>query len=273
MSCINVVIGKETTQHVDNKYKERIQEMNIVYLFITDKNCNYVFLRKTYKGVMCPFITIPEEEHDQEKVLEFASRRMKLLFGNEEKHYVVDKITKPNCSFLRVILASPCSIAVDNRSDTHVWYDTKLYGGRRINSMIENHINSLKLQSSVVSAGCLVLSKDREKILLVKGKLSNKYGIPKGHMMPCEEPEDAAIRETMEETGISIDRSSIVSINSVKHKKTRVFMVEVDYDANEKPKTNDSHEIIDVAWFPRKSIGSIPITNLTKSLLSWCSWW
>lgn len=54
-------------------------------------------------------------------------------------------------------------------------------------------------------AGCVVirLERDDSKILLVSEN-GQEWGIPKGGIELCEEPEAAAIRETFEETSIPV---------------------------------------------------------------------
>ena len=51
------------------------------------------------------------------------------------------------------------------------------------------------------SCGCIVFN--NEKVLVVK-QVSGFYGFPKGHIEDGESFEECAIRETLEETGISV---------------------------------------------------------------------
>lgn len=58
---------------------------------------------------------------------------------------------------------------------------------------------------NVERAGIVVIYKN--KILIVLGKVSNKWGLPKGELSNNETVIDAAIRELYEETGIHIDEN------------------------------------------------------------------
>lgn len=46
----------------------------------------------------------------------------------------------------------------------------------------------------------------RWEVLIVKHRLGNHYGFPKGHPNPGETAKNCAIRELLEETGLSITR-------------------------------------------------------------------
>lgn len=66
------------------------------------------------------------------------------------------------------------------------------------------------------SCGCIVFNNDK---VLVEESLNGFYGFPKGHIENGESEEECAIRETLEETGISVrvDSSSRFSISYLVH--------------------------------------------------------
>lgn len=66
------------------------------------------------------------------------------------------------------------------------------------------------------SCGCIVFNNGK---VLVEESLSGFYGFPKGHIENGESEEECAIRETLEETGISVrvDSSSRFSISYLVH--------------------------------------------------------
>lgn len=66
------------------------------------------------------------------------------------------------------------------------------------------------------SCGCIVFNNNK---VLVEESLSGFYGFPKGHIENGESEEECAIRETLEETGISVkvDSSSKFSISYLVH--------------------------------------------------------
>ena len=90
-------------------------------------------------------------------------------------------------------------------------------------------------------------------ILLVKGKLSNKWGFPKGHIATEETSIKAAIREVKEETGINIplDRK----YNYIRVGRLKLYVISLDYD----PTINvlDKDEIEACEWFNLYQLMSI----------------
>ena len=52
---------------------------------------------------------------------------------------------------------------------------------------------------------CGAIVESNGKILIVQQKKSGNYGFPKGHILPGETEEEAAIREVKEETNIDIE--------------------------------------------------------------------
>jgi 8-oxo-dGTP pyrophosphatase MutT (NUDIX family) len=70
--------------------------------------------------------------------------------------------------------------------------------------MIEMHINDGYRNVDYKYAGIIVLNETQDKMLLVKGRVAQKWGPPKGHICAGETCLKAAVRETYEETGINI---------------------------------------------------------------------
>lgn len=66
------------------------------------------------------------------------------------------------------------------------------------------------------SCGCIVFNNGK---VLVEESLSGFYGFPKGHIENGESEEECAIRETLEETGISVkvDSNNRFSISYLVH--------------------------------------------------------
>lgn len=115
------------------------------------------------------------------------------------------------------------------------------------------------------SAGAIIFTREEEKILflLIYSGRNNIWGFPKGHIEPGETEQEAALRETAEETGLCgisfikgfreeniyetmskrlpykgqfIEKHSIYFLCEVKTKNIKV----------------DSHEIIDYKWLELK---------------------
>lgn len=71
----------------------------------------------------------------------------------------------------------------------------------------------------VFLAGTAILHKN--KLLLVRsaaGDQKGKWGPPAGHLEPGETPEETAIRETKEETGLDVELKGIIQIVGFNYK-------------------------------------------------------
>ena len=105
------------------------------------------------------------------------------------------------------------------------------------------------------------------KYLLVRGRSSKKWSFPKGHMEGKESALECALRELLEETGVSLNGKTYVdtvklSRNSEgKNSEYFLFRVESEIIAV----VNDMNEIIDVGWFSvdemRYMYCNIDVTN------------
>jgi ADP-ribose pyrophosphatase YjhB (NUDIX family) len=58
-------------------------------------------------------------------------------------------------------------------------------------------------KGETLKAGCVIVN-DKDEVLLVSGHGQKVWAFPKGHMEHGESPEQAAIRETKEETGYDV---------------------------------------------------------------------
>jgi ADP-ribose pyrophosphatase YjhB (NUDIX family) len=113
------------------------------------------------------------------------------------------------------------------------------------------------------SAGGLVRSLDGQEALLI-GRLDKRgrmlWSLPKGHIEPDESPEEAAVREVEEETGITarivhhlgtIDFWFMAEGKRI-HKTVHHYLM----DATGGTLTPQTIEVDDVAWFPLDGIAS-----------------
>ena len=107
-------------------------------------------------------------------------------------------------------------------------------------------------------------------ILVVQGRLSNKWSFPKGHGNKSETPLAAAIRELKEETGINM--SGVTPDNELRFKSNRTgsggiyFVFHVKEMANIIPE--DTNEIMNTMWCPRERLeslmGNIDLTTFCR---------
>jgi len=96
--------------------------------------------------------------------------------------------------------------------------------------------------------GSIVIS-SQNKILLVKGRSSQKWSFPKGHMEGTETSIQCAVRELREETGISITSEPI---SYKKYSAAGYFIYSVDQEYSPRPK--DQREIEAAGWFSYEDI-------------------
>lgn len=115
-----------------------------------------------------------------------------------------------------------------------------------------------------ISAGGLVVDKSGELGLLI-GRIDKRgrmlWSLPKGHIEAGESPEDAALREVLEETGIksSITRSLgvidfwFMAEGKRIHKTVHHFLF-LELSGKLEPQVS---EVDDVKWFPLENIAKI----------------
>lgn len=95
------------------------------------------------------------------------------------------------------------------------------------------------------------------KILLVQQKKSGNYGFPKGHILPNESEEDAAIREVKEETNvdITVDSNKRYSLSYVQNEninKEVVYFIGIPDSKFELKKQDE--EIENVFWVEKDKV-------------------
>lgn len=100
------------------------------------------------------------------------------------------------------------------------------------------------LSSDLVGAGCLILDKQTNRILVVKGP--EKWSLPKGHSEFGELPHQTAERETYEETSLIIQLTK--DHKSKKLKKYLYYYVILDNAHMLTLSPIDKHEVSEVKW-------------------------
>ena len=83
-----------------------------------------------------------------------------------------------------------------------------------------------------VTCGVIVFRRSSEgvEVLLARGEGNSYWELPKGHKEPGETNREAAVRETFEEVGVSVDVSSLTTIGHVNSngKRSVFFATEAD---------------------------------------------
>lgn len=120
------------------------------------------------------------------------------------------------------------------------------------------------LYENPIPATCVVVTADRSQLLLVKRNVEPKAGwwcLPGGFMELGETPEEAALRELTEETGISgkIDRLLGVCSDSSPQYDTVLMVGYLAPHTGEEPIAGDDAE--EVRWFSFDKIPPIAFTS------------
>jgi 8-oxo-dGTP pyrophosphatase MutT (NUDIX family) len=103
-----------------------------------------------------------------------------------------------------------------------------------------------------------------DKILLVLGRLSYLWSLPKGHRKSQESSFQCALRELWEETGISVDQTNL-NFSDLPYKRLKVgryYLLE--FPEVIQPCPRDEKEIVSAQWFTPEEIYDLIDRNLTN---------
>ena len=121
-------------------------------------------------------------------------------------------------------------------------------------------------------ASTFVINPDNKKVLLVKHKKYNKWLQPGGHIEENETPEEAAIREVYEETGIKITllgerfpreddmiRPLGIQCNRKENGDRMIDIIYYGKPNNPSAPLKVSDESKDIGWFSRHDLEEMPV--------------
>jgi 8-oxo-dGTP diphosphatase len=112
-----------------------------------------------------------------------------------------------------------------------------------------------------------------EQVLLVRRKNvhgTGSWSTPGGHLEFGESPEECAIREAKEETGLDIDGVRFVAITNDVFEESREHYITIWMKSNRftgKPVVSSSHEMSELNWFPWSKLPKpifLPFQNLLE---------
>lgn len=121
------------------------------------------------------------------------------------------------------------------------------------------------------AASAYIIDPITKKILLVKHKDMNKWVQPGGHIEDNETPEEAALREAYEETGIKAkligerfprEDDFIRPLGIQCNRKEDCMMIDIIYAAvpvTEDQEMKKNNESIDVGWFSRNELENLSV--------------
>lgn len=116
------------------------------------------------------------------------------------------------------------------------------------------------LGSTKFTVGSMVIWTEGDRVLLVRSRYGERaWGFPGGVMTRREDPVDCALRELLEETGISgitADDLTLVGTHTQKAKRhvDHVYRVQRAHDANSDGDIADEFEIAEVKWWPTDAL-------------------
>jgi len=120
-------------------------------------------------------------------------------------------------------------------------------------------------------ASVFIINPENKKILLVKHKKFNKWVQPGGHIEDDETPEEAALREVYEETGLRIkligerfprEDDFIKPLGIQKNRNLKGDMhIDIIYAGIPKGEIHEqiSNESTDLCWFSREELDNIDV--------------
>ena len=163
----------------------------------------------------------------------------KLFFKLEKIYWEYIKNHSTNDAFIDFQFKKFCKILIPN-SDLKEFIPDFETAFRDYNSY----------RKCIPVCGFIMLSKDMDKILLVKSRYSDYWGFPKGKINENEDYLKCAIRETQEETGFKINpNKNYLKFELKDNGKTQVLFLASGIDERFKFKPIDYEEISDVKFF------------------------
>ena len=127
------------------------------------------------------------------------------------------------------------------------------------------------MKDSTIECGAIILNPDLTKFIIVHQRVSNKWGLPKGHMTIKELKDNdkisCAVREAKEETGLElIKNENCVIIGKVNMNSKLFFVFHLLFDTNNFSPI-DTNEISYVKWIKIADVNNfIQFNNSNRSL-------
>ncbi len=129
------------------------------------------------------------------------------------------------------------------------------------------------------SVSVLVLD-ERDRLMLVRHADSGLWGLIGGAVEVDERPDEAAIRETEEETGLRVELTRLVTtLGGPRFRVTysngdETAYVTIVYEARvsggvQKP---DGDEVLALGWFGRNTLGTIALGTIAQATLEELGW-
>lgn len=126
---------------------------------------------------------------------------------------------------------------------------------------------TVESQTQPITAG-VILTNENDKVLLVLGTASGKWGFPKGMVEDGETPREGAVREIREETGHVVQLTN--KHETWKHDSKQIyFMADMAADVVAELEPLDQDEIDDRKWFSHKDLHELNMHEMNRGLRFW----
>lgn len=92
---------------------------------------------------------------------------------------------------------------------------------------------------------------DKEKLLVIKDRIYQKYKLPGGYIDDSENISNALIREVYEETGVKVEFDSIISLGhftSGQFNESNLYVICKATPLTKEINIQDTHEILEARW-------------------------
>lgn len=125
------------------------------------------------------------------------------------------------------------------------------------------------MTNNPVKVGGIILD-NKQNLLIVLGKYSQKWGVPKGSLEDCDESYlKGALREIKEETGLKLSPVSTKNLEYWSVNRARLYLLQID-EVQPKLKPTDQSEILTAIWLDLNNKDQIAQIkeNANKMLLS-----
>jgi 8-oxo-dGTP diphosphatase len=113
--------------------------------------------------------------------------------------------------------------------------------------------------ATIVSAAALLIDREARVLLAQQNYGNRRWALPGGLVEPGESPDEAAVREAHEETGLVVELEHLIALYYVRGVEPPrlgfVFAAQITGGSLELP---SSGELADLGWFP--------VTNLPENL-------
>ena len=126
----------------------------------------------------------------------------------------------------------------------------------------------------------VLVGDERGRLLLVRHADSGLWGLVGGAVEVDERPDEAAVRETEEETGLRVELTRLVAtlggprfrVRYANGDETAYVTIVYEAQASGGEQRPDGDEILELGWFDRHQLGAIDLGTIARATLEELGW-